>query len=443
MGCRATHIWFSMKSLTIAEETDHSGAGPWVQPVRIGSVPILAVGDLAGGLALGFLAALMASAIYMRLDPRMLVFPDGNDVWFEGDLPTVFRNLTDRWSDQSRNANHPLFPLLTTLPVYLLRAVGVPRAAAVGALIAAVAAIWTMLLYATLRASGLRKLDAAVFTFAGISTSAAIFWLPVPESAALASTSILLVLLCAAWSERGHLRPGAEVTAAAAALSVTVTHWMAGLLLLFIRHPLRRSTQMAANAFVIVVLLWAVQRAIVPSADFFIGYAGNRRFILQEESGGPTRVLAALIAHGAVMPRIDVRIEPKWGPVMTVQHSLVGSGGAMAILATSAWLGLLALGAAGLRRAPRTLRLVTLGTLGGQIALYAVYGEETFLYTLAVMPLLVVIAASSVRTSMRPLALILAGVFIVSATWTNTRRLSDALRFLEAHRPVQAPDPTH
>jgi hypothetical protein len=42
------------------------------------------------------------------------IAPGGNDVWFEADLPTVADTVLHRWSVQSRNARHPLFPLLAT-----------------------------------------------------------------------------------------------------------------------------------------------------------------------------------------------------------------------------------------------------------------------------------------------------------------------------------------
>lgn len=422
-------------SMAVSERTADYGSGRLAGRVRIRSVTAVSLGDLAVGVALGLLVACLSLVIYLQLDPRLLVAPDGNDVWFEGDLPIVFHRLTDRWNDQSGSANHPLVPLLATVPVSLLRAVGLQPIVAVGVFIAAVAGVWAMLLYATLRVSSLRKADAAIFTIAGASTSAAIFWLPVPEYAALASTSMLFGLLCAALADQGRLRPIGEMCALAATLSITVTHWMAGLFLTFLRHPVRQATQLAVNAFTIVVVLWAVQRAVFPTADFFVGYAGYRKFILREESGGAPRVLMTLVAHSAVMPRIDVKTEPKWGHIMTIQRAPVGSGGAVAIVATSTWLCLLVVGATGLRSVPRTLRWVTLGTLAGQLFLHVLYGEETFLYTLSVVPLLLVIAASGVRTSKRPLALMLAGVFIISATWTNVERLNEALGFLEAHRP--------
>jgi hypothetical protein len=382
-------------------------------------------------LALGFVVAMLALFIFSKLDSRLLVTPTGNDVWFEGDLPTVFRNLTNRWSDQSRNANHPLFPLFGTVPVGALRKVGLTPFAAVSVFVAAVAGAWAAILYAMLRLSGLRALDATIFTAAGAASAAAMFWLTVPECAAIGSLSVLLALLAAVFADRGRLGSAAEVLASAATLSITVTHWLAGLLLVVRRHPAKQALQITANAFAIVVALWAIQRAVVPSADFFIGYAGHGGFILRPESGGPVRVVTVLTTHAAVMPEIGTRVEPKWGEVMTIQRAGLGSGGAIAVAARLAWFGMLACGAASLRHLSPTLRLVALGSLGGQLALHVIYGEETFLYALAAVPLLIVIASAASRSAARRAALLCAVLFICAGGWTNARQLDRALRFLE------------
>jgi hypothetical protein len=391
--------------------------------------------DAVVALALGLFAAFAAVAIFRRLDPNVLTAPAGNDVWFEGDLPIVFHNLGNRWGDHSRNANHPLFALASTIPVYALRLVGLSHLSAVSVFLAAVAASWAGLLYATLRVSRLSRLDAAAFTAAGLATSAAAFWLGVPECAGLASVTILVALLAAAYADRRPLPASVEVAVSALTLSVTVTHWLTGLLLTFTRQRPRRALQLSVNALAIVVVLWAVQRAIVPSAEFFIGYADHGKFLLQPESGGPRRALTVLVAHSAVMPPIQTRREPKWGDVMTIQHAPTGSGIAERA-ATIAWICLLALGAASLRRTPRVLRLVCLGAIAGQLALHAVYGEESFLYALSIVPMLLVVAASSVRARARPAALVLVVVFITTAGWTNVRQLDRALYFLQHERSL-------
>ncbi len=395
----------------------------------------IAPADVLTAAGIGVAVAVFALALFHRLDPRLLAWPDGNDIWFEGDLPTVFRNMVNRFSDQTRNGDHPLFPLLATIPVDVLSHLGLSGTAAVAAVLTGVAFVWGALLYSTLRLVRLRRLDAILFSAAGACSAAAIFWLPVPEVAGMASISMLAALLGAALADRGRLAPLAELAVSALTLSVTVTHWMAGLLLAFGRHPARRALQLSINAFALVVLLWSLQRLVVPTADFFIGYVSHGKFILRPESGGPLHVMATLVVQSGVMPQPAVRHEPKWGEVMTVQHAAVTGGDPLTLAARAAWIGMLALGAFGIRRATRMVRFVTLGTLAGQLALYAVFGEETFLYTLSTLPLLLMIAAHGTHTRARPVALLLTALFIVTAAWTNLSRFEDARGFIERRQP--------
>lgn len=50
------------------------------------------------------------------------------------------------------------------------------------------------------------------------------------------------------------------------------------------------------------------------------------------------------------------------------------------------------------------------------------YGNETFLYSLHWVPLLVVVAALGMRTRLRPIALALAAVAVIAMLVSNTRR---------------------
>lgn len=393
--------------------------------------------------ALAVAAALAAGAatlvLFRSLDPRLLAWPAGNDVWFEGDLPAVFRNLLNRFSDQTRNGDHPLFPLFATVPVTALHHAGLSAHGAVGAFLSAVAGAWAALLFTALRLLHLRRPDALILTAAGCSTASAIFWLPVPESAGLGSVTILAILIAAALSDRRPLPEAAVAAASAFSLSVTVTHWFAGLLLAAARLAPRRALQVSVNAFALVVLLWSVQRAIVPSAEFFIGYTAHAKFILHPDAGGPRAVVTTLLVHSAVMPRPAVRHEPKWGDVLSIQHAGLRPAGAAAVAATAAWAALLLLGAAAMRLAGRTVRIVAPGALGGQLVLHLLYGEESFLYALSTVPLLLVVAAHAARTRLRPAVLLLALVFIASAAPLNLARFREAARFMEQRADIPRP----
>ena len=363
-----------------------------------------------------------------RFDPRFFHDPAGNDVWFEADLPTVSDRILHRWSDQSRNARHPLFPLLATLPVNVVKPV-VGEQAALRLFIVVVAAIWVAALYCLLRAVTPGPIDALVFTALGCASAAAMFWLPVPETYALGSVSVIAALALCAWDPAGRAGATAYVSAAAFSLAVTTTNWVSGLAGIVSRKPPRTALQLAANSLTVVVVLWGLQHILFSSAAFFIGEGAQTRFVLPDGVAGIVQSLRAVLFHSMVMPAIAVVPEPKWGTIMSVQDAAVGSGGAIAMAATVLWTMLLGLGAWTLAARASSIRLPLMLALGGHLSVYAIYGEETFLYTLHVAPLLVCVAALAAGTRLRMAALGTAAVLTVLLAIHNSGSLAAALRF--------------
>jgi hypothetical protein len=264
----------------------------------------------ADALVLLVLAVITGACVWQlraRADPRFLMLPAGNDVWFEADVPTVADRMLHRWADQSRNARHPLFPLLATVPVYGLRTLGLSEGLALRTILVVFAAAWSALFYLLLRGITRRRLDALVFTVLGHVTAAAMFWLPVPETYTLGSVSVMAAGALALWDPRRRPGAGWYVAAAAFSMAVTTSNWLTGLAAAATRYPWRRAMQIGANSLCAVVLVWGVQRVAFPSADFFIG-------------------------------------EPKWGKMMSVQASPLASSGIYGAAATVLWAALLGLG---------------------------------------------------------------------------------------------------
>jgi hypothetical protein len=400
-------------------------------------------GDLLAFVVLAILTGAAIWGIQSHMDHRFLTDPIGNDVWFEGDQPTVADRMVHRWSDQSRNARHPLFPLLGSTPVYLFAALGVFPSVALRLTVVAFGILWSGTVYLLLRGITTSRADALVFTALAHMTAAAMFWLPVPETYALASVSVMAVLALCAWDPSGRRAAAWYVGAAAFSLAVTTTNWLTGLVGLATRHPWRRALQLAANSLCVVVVLWAVQRAVFPTADFFIGSGLQRRFILPRGIEGIPAVLRGVFVHSIVMPHIGLVREPKWGWIMSVQEAGVGSSGLPGIAATGVWVVLLLLGALALVTWAHPMRAPLALALGGHVIVYAVYGDETFLYTLLVAPLLVAVAAVGANTRLRPLVLSLALILTVLLAANNWGQLSRALHFFGAvpSIPLSAPAP--
>src|SRR5829696_4214894 len=85
-------------------DAESSSDGPLIERHRFGA------GDAIILAAVVALAAGYAIAVQTAMDRRFFVAPVGNDVWFEADMPAVADNILHRWSDQRRNARHPLLP---------------------------------------------------------------------------------------------------------------------------------------------------------------------------------------------------------------------------------------------------------------------------------------------------------------------------------------------
>ena len=384
--------------------------------------------DVAIVFALALLTGAAAWLTAARFDPRFLKEPDGNDVWFEADLPIVSDRIVHRWSDQSRNARHPLFPLLTTLPVNVAKAV-VGEQKALRLLIGVIAALWTSVLYVLMRALTPARLDALVFTALAHASAAAVFWLPVPETYALGSVSVMAALALCAWDPLGRAGATAYVGAAAFSLAVTTTNWVSGLAALVSRRPPRAALQLAANSLTVVVVVWGLQRLLFSSAEFFIGEGAQTRFILPHGLAGIAQALRAVFFHSMVMPAIGIVHEPKWGSIMSVQDAAIGSGGSLSMIATGLWALLLVPGIWALATQPSAVRRPLVLALAGHLLVYGTYGEETFLYTLHIAPLLVAVAVLATRTRLRAVSLAAAGLLTVLLAVHNIGALYGALGF--------------
>ena len=386
--------------------------------------------DALFALIFATLAATYATAAQRAMDPRFFAIPAGNDVWFEGDLPMVADTILHRWSTHPRDAKHPLFPLLTTLPSYALRSIGLTGPHRLLAITAVAAAAWGVAVYLLLRLSTSSRRAAVVFAVLAHVTAGAVFWLPTTETWVLGSLSLITPLILVAAERRLNVREGWYVVASALSLSVTVSNWLAGIIAPWSTRPTRRTVQITANALAVVVVLWAAQKSLVPLSSFFVGRVEHSRFMFPLEAGGPGAIARALVFHSVVMPQVVVVPEPKWGTRMSVQRAALGSSGTIGTIATVLWSILLSVGVGALwirRRTPQA-RALGLATVA-QFAVYLCYGEETFLFAIQIAPLLVTCAAAATWTRHRRWVTALAMVLAVLLALNNLPSFARATRF--------------
>ena len=383
-------------------------------------------------IAVVALAALAAVASYARSGLTQTLLPDGNDVWFESDLPRVVANMSERRSNHYRTDVHPLFPLMTTPAVYVVRAgLGVSSVEAIRVVVAAIASVWTATLFTLLRLVGVRTFAAAGFVGLGMTSAAALCWFAVPETFGLGSVTIMLALMVTAVSSRRQVPPLLYVCVSALTLSVTVTNWMAGLVATAVALPSKRAVQTTAKALAIVIVAWIVQKAIFRSARFFIGSAHELKYLEPLDLGRLWQVSRSFFVHALVLPD---HVIVGAGPYRSVPYKLTTqlspiASDPWALLAVGAWLGLLALGAFAMLtlREHRRTRLALAAVLAGQLGLHLVYGNETFLYSLHWLPLLVLLAALGTLTRARWIAMALVTIALAATAVSNSGRFGLAV----------------
>jgi len=268
-------------------------------------------------------------------------------------------------------------------------------------------------------------MDAVVFSLVAAVSASAVFWSTIPETYVAGSTTIVLVLMVTALAERKRIPSWLDVGVAAAALSMLVTNWMVALLSLVRRRPLKEAIQLGANAFLVVVFVWAIQKFIFPSAHFFLG--DHEKWPHVKASTVP----AILFLDTMVMPDVVPIANdlPTLWPKLSVQGSVSWHLTSVGPIALVAWGALFAAGvwAIAMLRTFKALRFVLVLSVAGQLALHLFYGNESFLYALNWLPLLVAIAALATRTRLRWFSLIAALIFIVCGAYHNVKSLEAAL----------------
>lgn len=388
------------------------------------------------------------------IDPALMLDKRTTDVWFHADTIRVFSDMTLFESKHTYTDVHPLFVLIAFPLVQTVKTVfSVEPMTAVQIVIATVASLWFSLLFTLLRVIGCRRFDATLFSIVAATSAATMFWFIVPETFSFGSLSILLGLGLVGLAQYRKLSPLWYVAVNTLTLGFTVTNWMAGIFATIVNHRWKQSLLIALKALGVVAILVVVQKVIFPhfNAKFLLPFriiTGEVGEISELDSGSeqgiPLQVLKSFVFDTMVMPAIQIVDNIKDRPClrMTVQASPLGSGSFWGIVAIGLWAALLGLGLWGMFSTKKHLKLrVVLGlTLLGQLALHLLYGSETFLYALHFLPLLVVLAALGTLTPARPLALLLAGMLILSAGVNNNLQLGKATAFPQGHGPLCTPE---
>ncbi|XHX79377.1 MAG: hypothetical protein RBJ76_05445 [Stenomitos frigidus ULC029] len=350
------------------------------------------------------------------------------DVWFGSDIPTVFGNITSVNSDFGRNNKHPLFPLIVFPLVFgLSKLFQTDALSAVRLLIVIVAVLWLSALYVLFRCMGCQRLDATLLSLVGAVSAASMFWLVVPESFSFGSLTILLGFIFATLAQYRPFSTFWYVVLNVITVSITITNAMVGIFTTFVNQRWKKVIQIGITALLASTGLWILQRLVFTNSGFPFQpgtFIGEKKFISTPGEDGLLSVLSSFFYQTMVMPAIrlaDFSLRPDWVKLAT-NNLAPASGGLWGAIAIFAWSALLLLGVWGFfssKRHPK-LRLVLGLTLAAQLGMHSLYGvEETFIYSLHFIPLLLMLAAFGFFTRFRLLALVLAALLVVSAGINN------------------------
>jgi hypothetical protein len=377
---------------------------------------------------------------------------NAGDVWFEGDVSRVFYNMSARNSDQSRSSVHPIFALVAYPACLLFHKVAhLSYTDSADAFLAFTAAAWTMLMYLVLRRLNFDHVLATFGTLMGLASSAAILFFSVPETYSLASVSILGAVLLFLTTKGSRWEEEGAMLASASSLSITVTNWTLGLLLTYRRRRLREWLQLSANAFLIITLLWSLQKALMPTAEFFTAVAGERHYVHRLSPGVFLHTGITFVFHSVIAPAVQETssfgetedpIGPVWNMGLTFQNSWPGSGSGFGAIAAVLWIALLILGTIALIRERTTgISKAILIYLVLQFLLHVLYGVETFMYALDWMPILILVAVYGFQQLGRARwpAIILFTAVLAINNGLQFQRIADLVNSYNSAHPLAPP----
>ena len=389
--------------------------GPWV-PLGVHAYGI----DILLALLLSLGAMALTIAQFARLD--FAVVSREYDLVFGADVPRLIETSLDRTSDGQQRSNvHPLWGVLVSAPLLVLREVGLDAQALATVLVAAGSFVLVAVMYLAVRLSGIDRTISVTAVLLFLSTAAVSTWLMVPETYALGAATLLVpyIWLCL---PRGRHDSWSGPLQSALSLSITVTNWFAGILAAVLAVGWRRAARFTVYAFAAVAALSVVQSWVFPEAGKFLGIGGEGQFLGDGVLRDPIGRLAALAVHPLVMPAPTLLRAD--GKAYIFFEDALPPLDVWTIVAAIGWIALLVTGVVVRWRGARRLQIFLLIALGAQYALHLVYGDEVFLYALHFAPFLVLLAVGAARDRLRWPMLAVILVTAAATAMANTREVA-------------------
>ncbi|WP_424831818.1 hypothetical protein [Ruegeria sp.] len=395
--------------------------------------------DLGISALICVVSGVMYALLALQIPPALIDPAREAWVWFEADLIRVQDMMVDRYANNYRTNVHPLQPIVMFPSTKALMLLGLSeRLAAIGSLSAA-AGLWAGVLFAGFRGLGLFRLDAIIFTVLGMVSSAAIFWMTVPEAYAFGALTVTIALAMGILIQRGTVPQIIQSLSTVVAFSITTTNWMAGILTVLSANHYKRAVRILVDGFAIATALFAVQKVAFPSANFFVPRMKQEmEYVFNELAGGNLDKLRAFFAYSISVPDVpflDNPTFPEWMR-LTVQFTPLTALTWIGVIGLVAWAIVFVFGlvTAVVKPGPnKVIAQALVYYLLFQVLLHLFYGDETFLYSLNFVPAMLLLAGFSVLGRARPVFLTVAVVAIPFLAYNNISEYLRVTSDLQAH----------
>ncbi|WPB57299.1 hypothetical protein [Xylophilus sp. GOD-11R] len=354
-------------------------------------------------LAIALVGFVMLFSLSSEL-PKSIYTYRGDNSWFQGDLARNFSNMTDMsgnvWGHH-RSRVHPIFSILTLPGTALIRAiagVGVLKSALI--FNAIVGGIWLSVLFLLSLEITKNRIFSVLFCAYGASAAGFVFWFSVPETYPLGSLTILCAVYMVVRAQAGrHFGRLSWVGLVGSTLSITITNFFMGIMAALVSFPRKQALRIVVYALLLVMVISVVQKVIVPSsALFFLPKLGREaEFVNHKDSGALHDRVLNLLVSSVSLPEPMVESRSELLPKLSVQASPFANRTSLSWVGVACWIFLLGCGLLRLIGEDPRLRIYFFLTLGFQLLLHGIYGEETFLYSAHSLPILLGVALFGFR----------------------------------------------
>ncbi|MEM8668645.1 MAG: hypothetical protein AAGG48_14085 [Planctomycetota bacterium] len=381
-----------------------------------------------------------------RSIPEILTEERFFDTYFGADFPRAFQDLTTRWTKYGGSTKHPMFCLLSLPSFALQKALSFSAWQAVRALLAVNSFVLTGLLFVLCKQVSGRNLDALLLSLLFLSTGAAVFWLPVPETYAFGATTVVLPLTLLL-SRRLSESYFAHVASYIVAISVTLTNVVSAIVVAWLQFGTKKTISISIHAAGVLYVVMSIQTLVIPSSGFIAAneilnqterYKNRQSLLTNVRHFFLTSVSPGQIELGIVDP---TERRPQAWPCVDIDQSR-SSETLKAVTAQSrmvqlgqygVWLVLLIGSFVIFLSSEEKSRLVTACylLLVAHLLITLKYGNEPFIYPLHWSPLFVICLGSSMRSRFRVVSLVLVFVLICGNFWTNLPMYLETMELLE------------